>query len=75
MSLSEVKLNAQAVIKEINIADTKIKIRLMELGLNIGTKIVVKNKSIMKKTMLVVFNATCFTLKDNLAKDIVVNYA
>ena len=44
MSLSEVKLNAQAVIKEINIADTKIKIRLMELGLNIGTKIVVKIK-------------------------------
>lgn len=75
MSLSEVKLNAQAVIKEINIADTKIKIRLMELGLNIGTKIIVKNKSIMKKTMLVVFNATCFTLKDNLAKEIVVNYA
>ena len=75
MSLSEVKLNAQAVIKEINIADTKIKIRLMELGLNICTKIVVKNKSIMKKTMLVVFNATCFTLKDNLAKEIVVNYA
>ena len=75
MSLSEVKLNAQAVIKEINIADTKIKIRLMELGLNIGTKIVVKNKSIMKKTILVVFNATCFTLKDNLAKEIVVNYA
>ena len=75
MSLSEVKLNAHAVIKEINIADTKIKIRLMELGLNIGTKIVVKNKSIMKKTMLVVFNATCFTLKDNLAKEIVVNYA
>ena len=75
MSLSEVKLNAEAVIKEINIADTKIKIRLMELGLNIGTKIVVKNKSIMKKTMLVVFNATCFTLKDNLAKEIVVNYA
>lgn len=75
MSLSEVKLNALAVIKEINIADTKIKIRLMELGLNIGTKIVVKNKSIMKKTMLVVFNATCFTLKDNLAKEIVVNYA
>lgn len=75
MSLSEVKLNALAVIKEINIADTKIKIRLMELGLNIGTKIIVKNKSIMKKTMLVVFNATCFTLKDNLAKEIVVNYA
>ena len=75
MSLSEVKLNAQAVIKEINIADTKIKIRLMELGLIIVTKIVVKNKSIMKKTMLVVFNATCFTLKDNLAKEIVVNYA
>ncbi len=75
MSLSEIKLNALAIVKEINIVDTKTKIRLMELGLNIGTKIMVKNRSVMKKTMLIVFNSSCFTLKDNLAKEIVVNYA
>lgn len=75
MSLSEVKLNVPTIIKEINILDMKIKIRLMELGLNIGTKIIVKNRSIMKRTMLIVFNFSCFVLKENLAKEIVVNYA
>ncbi len=75
MSLSEIKLNAPAVVKEINIIDKKIKFRLMELGLNVGTKILVKNRSIMKRTLLVVFNSSCFTLKENLARDIVVNYA
>ncbi len=75
MSLSEIKLNAPAVVKEINIIDKKIKFRLMELGLNVGTKILVKNRSVMKRTLLVVFNSSCFTLKENLARDIVVNYA
>ncbi len=75
MSLSDIKLNSLGVVKEINIIDNKIKIRLMELGLNVGTKILVKNRSIMKRTLLVVFNSSCFTLKENLAKEIVVNYA
>ena len=75
MSLSEIKLNVEAVVKEINIIDRKIKIRLMELGLNVGTKILVKNRNVMKRTMLVVFNSSCFTLKENLARNILVNYA
>ena len=50
MSLSEVKLNTPCLIKAINVADEKTKIRLMELGLILGTKIVVKNKSVFKKT-------------------------
>lgn len=75
MSLSEIKLNVEAVVKEINIIDRKIKIRLMELGLNVGNKILVKNRSVMKRTMLVVFNSSCFTLKENLARNILVNYA
>ena len=73
--MSEIKLNVEAVVKEINIIDRKIKIRLMELGLNVGTKILVKNRSVMKRTMLVVFNSSCFTLKENLARNILVNYA
>ena len=74
MELSRVKLNADCVIKSLNIAEEKIKFRLMELGIVRGAKIQVKKKSLMKKTMLVVFNNSCFTLKENLAQQIMVNY-
>ena len=40
-----------------------------------GCVVMVIKRSILKKTLLLVFNSTCFTLKDNLAKEIVVNYA
>ena len=75
MSLSEVKLNTDCVIKSINIKDEKIKIRLMELGLIEGAIVQVIRRSVLKKTLLIIFNLTCFTLKDNLAKAIVVQYA
>ena len=75
MNLSEVKLNANCLIKSINLQDEKTKIRLMELGIIEGTRILVKNKSILKKTLLVVFNYSCFTIKDDIAKNIVVDYA
>lgn len=75
MSLYEVKLNTVCKIKFLDITDEKTKIRLMELGLVEGTKIYVKHKSILKHTLLVVFNYSCFTLKDNIAKNIMVNYA
>ena len=75
MNLNEVKLNANCLIKSINLQDEKTKIRLMELGLIAGTKILVKNKSILKKTLLVFFNYSCFTIKDDIAKNIVVDYA
>ena len=74
MNLNKVKLNAECTIKEINLQDKKTKIRLMELGLVEGTKILVKNKSILKKTLLVIFNYSCFTIKDDVAKNIVVEY-
>jgi len=75
MNLLNAKPNTNLIIKELNIEDEKTKIRLMELGLNVGTNLVVKHKSIFKKTLLVVFNNSCFTLKENYAKNIVVNYA
>ncbi len=74
MNLSEVKLNTECLIKQINLQDEKIKIRLMELGLIEGTKILVKNKSVLKKTLLVIFNYSCFTIKYDIAKNIMVNY-
>ncbi len=75
MSLYEVKLNTTCIVKNIKIEDRETKIRLMELGLINGSIIKVKNKSILKKTLLIIFNSSCFTLKDNLAKLIEVNYA
>lgn len=75
MNLLEVKLKEKCVIKSVDIDDEKTKIRLMELGLFQGAKVYVEHKSIFKKTLLVVFNSMCFTLKDNLAKNIMVEYA
>ena len=74
MSLSDVKLNTNCVIKSVNIKDEKTKIRLMELGLIEGSIVQVNRRSILKKTLLIVFNSNYFTLKDNLAREIVVNY-
>lgn len=75
MSLSDVKLNVDCVIKSVGVKDEKTKIRLMELGLIEGSIVQVNRKSVLKKTLLIIFNSTCFTLKDNLAKEILVKYA
>lgn len=75
MSLSEVKLNTKCIVKTVNIKNEKTKIRLMELGIIEGCEIWVNKKSILKKTLLIIFAQTCFTLKDNLAKEIEVKYA
>jgi len=75
MSLYDAKLNTDCIIVDIDIDDDKMKIRLMELGLTAGTRLKVTHKSIGKKTLLVVFHSSCFTLKDNIAKAVKVNYA
>ena len=75
MNLYAVKLNVNCLIKSINVKDERTKIRLMELGVIDGAKIKLIKKSVLKKTFLVEFNSTCFTLKENLAKEIEVVYA
>ena len=75
MKLSDVKLKTECVVKSVNVKDEKTKIRLMELGLVENTIVKVERTSILKKTLLIVFNSTCFTLKENLASEIEVNYA
>ena len=67
MNLLQAEHNKWYVVKTINIDNTKTKIRLMELGLVCGVKIQVKRKSLFRKTLLIVFACSCFTLKDNLA--------
>ncbi len=73
MTLNDVKLNTSCVIKGIDIEE-KTKIRLMELGLIRGTIIQVKRRSLLKHTLLISFNHSLFTLKDNLARGVEVNY-
>ena len=63
------------MVKTIDVKDEKTKVRLMELGLINGCVVQVKRKSVLKETLLIVFNSNYFTLKANLAKEIVVNYA
>ena len=75
MNLSNVKLNTKCVIKSVNIKDEKYKLRLMELGIIEGCEILVNRRSIFKKTLLVIFSNSCFTLKENLAQEIEVEYA
>ena len=75
MKLSEVELNKVCEIKSVDVENEKTKIRLMELGLVLGCKIRIEKKSIFKKTLLIIFCATCFTLKTNLAEQIEVCYA
>lgn len=75
MNLNEVKLKTECLIKEINIEEEITKIRIMELGLVKGSRVAVIKKSILKKTLLIEFNYSCFTLKDNIAKMVIVNYA
>ncbi len=73
MSLYDVKLNTKCIVKDIAIEE-KTKLRLMELGIIEGSVIIVKSKSLLKHTLLISFNYSCFTIKDNLAKSIEVNY-
>lgn len=68
-------MNTDCVVKEIKIEDEKTKIRLMELGLILGTKLRVENKSALKQTLLVVFNSSVFTIKTDVANGIIINYA
>lgn len=73
MLLNQAKLNVDLVVKNIN-SNSKNKLRLQELGLIDGTKILVKHKSILKNTMLIIFNNSCFVINSNIAKEIEVNY-
>jgi len=74
MDLTEAKLNTNCKIIQMDIENEKVKIRLMELGLNVGTILKVEKKSALKQTLLLVFNNSCFTLKRDIAKFLKINY-
>lgn len=74
MTLDKAKLNKNCIVKSVNITDYKVKLRVMELGLVPDVKIKVKSKSLLKKTLLIVFSASCFTINKEYAKFIEVEY-
>ena len=75
MFLSEVKSKTNCVVKKVDIKNRKTQIRLMELGLLENAIVQVYKKSIFKKTLLIILNSCCFTLKESVANQIVVTYA
>ncbi len=74
MDLSVAKVNTPCMVVSINIEDERMKIRLMELGLIVGSIVSIKKRSALKKTMLLAFNSSCFTMKSAVAKFIEVIY-
>ena len=74
MLLIDAKMNTNLIVKSINSLDTD-KLRLIELGLYEGVNVLVKNKSIFKKNLLIFFNHSCFVIGVDLAKNIEVEYA
>ena len=75
MKLSKAKINTKCVIKSVCVKNEKIKFRLMELGLVENCQLIVFKKSVLKKTLLIDFAHSRFTLKENLANEIEVEYA
>ena len=74
MNLFEARVRKKCKIKNVKIDDFKSKIRLMELGLTVGAQVEVFKKSLMKQTLLIFLNSCCFTLKENFAKQVEVEY-
>lgn len=68
MKLNEAKVNKNYVVSKIEIPNKKTYFRILELGLNKNIKISIKKKSMLKKSLLVAFAHSCFTLGMDIAK-------
>lgn len=74
MTLYDCNKNDEYCIKQLNISDNKLKLRLYEIGFFTSSKIKVLNKSFFNKTLLVNVLDSCFTIKGDVAKLIEVDY-
>lgn len=70
MNLYEAKRDVVYIVKDINIEDVSAKIRIMELGILPNTQIKIFSKSLLKKTFLVIFNSSVFSIDSTVAKSI-----
>lgn len=74
MTIFDCDKNKEYCIKQINIDDGKLKLRLYEVGFFVGSKVKVFNKSFLGKTFLVYVLDSCFAIKGDVAKLIEVDY-
>lgn len=74
MTIYDCKQSDVCIITKLNINDTKLKLRLYEIGFYVGSKIKVLNKSFLNKTLLVNVLDSCFAIKGEVAKLIEVKY-
>ena len=75
MTIYDCNKNEECFVKQVNINDDKLKIRLYEIGFFVGSPIKVLNKSFLNKTLLVGVLDSCFVIKADVAKMIEVDYA
>lgn len=74
MLLSNCEKNKNCKIIAINLNDSKLKLRLYEIGFFPSSKIKVLAISCLKKTLLVQVLDSCFAIKKNMAEFIEVEY-
>ena len=75
MTICDCNKNQEYYIKQLNIEDDKLKLRLYEIGFFVGSKIKILNKSFLNKTLLINVLDSCFAIKADVAKLIEVDYA
>lgn len=68
MKLNEIKINQPVIIKNLNIENNKLKMRLGELGLFEKSEIIIKKYSPLKQTIILQIFNSLFALKTNIAK-------
>lgn len=74
MNLQNCRKNQNLTIISLNNMDTKLQIRLYELGFVPEVKIKVLKTSFLKRTLLVQVLDSCFTIKASIAQCIEVRY-
>ena len=74
MTVKDIEKNITCIITNLNIVDTKLKLRLYEIGFFVGSKIKVVNFSVFHKTILVQVLDSCFAIKSDIASQIEVEY-
>ena len=75
MTIYDCNKNETYTIKQLNIEDEKLKLRLYEIGFFVGSIVKVLNKSFLNKTLLVRVLDSCFAIKGEVAKLIEVDNA
>ena len=74
MRLKDCQKGILLCVTSIDLLDTKVKLRLCEIGLFESTNIKVLNKSFLNKTILIQVLDSCFAIKGDIAENIQVEY-